>query len=443
MTHSQLPRDLGDGLVLRWAAPADTEALAQFNGAIHGDGQVNPFVAGYTRDLISEQHPTTGPGNFTVVEDTQAGGKIVSSLCLIPQTWTYAGIPFGVGRPEIVGTDPAYRRRGLVRAQMDAVHARSAELGHLVQGITGILWYYRQFGYEYALALGGGRQTPLSSVPKLKDGESEAYRLRPMAVDDIPFAMPLYDRACARSLVACPRSADYWRYLLTGPTPGSFEHRPYRTIQTAQGQPVGYFNPQLEMWGSWFVASELELVAEAPWRDVLPPVLRGLREMAEAEAKHQKKDVTALYFSFGTEHPAFTAAPDLMPLPRSTYAWYLRVADLPAFLQLITPALEERLAVSPCAGHTGAVLISQFTSGVQLRFERGRLAAITAWQPTDGRDDSRASFPPLVFLKLLFGYQSLAEIKAAFPDCQMPDEAAALLDVLFPKQFSNVTPVGG
>ena len=84
-------------------------------------------------------------------------GQIVSALCLIPQTWTYDRIVFGVGRPELVATDPRYRRRGLVRAQMDVVHEWSRERGHLVQAITGIPWYYRQFGYEMALALAGGR----------------------------------------------------------------------------------------------------------------------------------------------------------------------------------------------------------------------------------------------------------------------------------------------
>jgi hypothetical protein len=34
---------------------------------------------------------------------------------LISQIWAYEGIPFGVGRPELVGTLPEYRNRGLVR----------------------------------------------------------------------------------------------------------------------------------------------------------------------------------------------------------------------------------------------------------------------------------------------------------------------------------------
>jgi hypothetical protein len=91
-----------------------------------------------------------------VVTDTD--GRIISSLNLISQTWAYDGIPFAVGRPELVATLPEYRRRGLVRQQMALIHQKSAARGELVQAITGIPWYYRQFGYEMGLDLGGGRQ---------------------------------------------------------------------------------------------------------------------------------------------------------------------------------------------------------------------------------------------------------------------------------------------
>ena len=37
-----LPRDLGDGLVMRRATVADTEALATFNSHIHTDQVVEP-----------------------------------------------------------------------------------------------------------------------------------------------------------------------------------------------------------------------------------------------------------------------------------------------------------------------------------------------------------------------------------------------------------------
>ncbi len=71
------------------------------------------------------------------------------------QTWEYDGITFPVGRPEAVATKVAYRNRGLIRAIFGLLHARCDERGDLAVGITGIYYYYRQFGYEYALDLGG------------------------------------------------------------------------------------------------------------------------------------------------------------------------------------------------------------------------------------------------------------------------------------------------
>jgi len=131
--------ELDGGLVLRRATATDAEALASFNAAIHRDpgADNSAFIAAWVRDLTDETHPGCGPGDFTVVEAT-GSGEIVSSLNLIAQTWTYGGVPFGVGRVELVGTRSDHRRRGLVRRQMTVVHHWSAARGQLVQAITGI-----------------------------------------------------------------------------------------------------------------------------------------------------------------------------------------------------------------------------------------------------------------------------------------------------------------
>jgi hypothetical protein len=190
--------DLGDGLVLRRATVADTEALVAFNATIHRqpDEDTSAFIANWTRDLMSGNHPTCGPADFTVVEDTRSG-EIVSSLNLISQTWSYGGIAFGVGRVELVGTRPDYRRRGLVRCQMEVVHRWSAERGHLVQAITGIPHYYRQFGYEMVLELGGGRTGFRVQVPELPAETTEPFRVRPAAPGDLPFIAALDEQSNA------------------------------------------------------------------------------------------------------------------------------------------------------------------------------------------------------------------------------------------------------
>ena len=122
----------------------------------------------WTRDLLSGAHPTFGVDDFTIVEDRNSG-EIVSSMSLISQTWAYEGIPFGVGRPELVGTDPSYRARGLVRAQFEVAHEWSRQRGEHMQVITGIPYFYRQFGYEMGLELGGGRSGGEAHLPKLAE----------------------------------------------------------------------------------------------------------------------------------------------------------------------------------------------------------------------------------------------------------------------------------
>jgi len=281
----------------------------------------------------------------------------------------------------------------------------------------------------------------LVNVPALKEGESEPYRLRAMTMDDLPFVKPLYERECARSLVACPRPDWLWQCLLVWYSRNSPEARPYQILETADGHPVGYVAPDRDlMWNAYGII-ELAVIEGQSLRAAMPSVMRALKVMAEAEAAAQNKSVSALYFKLGREHPVFDAVPDLFQKTHLPYGWYIRVADVPAFLRHIAPALEARLARSPLSGHTGELRINEFQSGFRLVLERGKLSAIEPWQPADGAEEG-ATFPPLVFLQLLFGYRSLAELRAFYPDCWAEDEADAVLNALFPRANSQVLGVG-
>lgn len=106
--EQELPIDLDGGLRLRRSTSDDAEPLAEFNRWIHRDEGVtapDETVGQWTRELLSGNHPTFAPDDFTIVEE-KSTGRIVSCLNLISQTWTFAGIPFGVGRIELVGTAP-------------------------------------------------------------------------------------------------------------------------------------------------------------------------------------------------------------------------------------------------------------------------------------------------------------------------------------------------
>ncbi len=393
----------------------------------------------WTRDLLSGRHPTFGSGDFTIVEDTHRG-CIVSSLNLIPQRWTYGGVEFGVGRPELVGTDPSYRQRGLVRIQMDEIHRWSAERGEKVQAITGIPYFYRQFGYELALALHGQRIGHRGDVPRLQEGETEAYRVRPARAADLPFIADVYETATRRYLVACRRDLAIWLYELEGRSGESEERLQLGVIETVDGEPIGFLahRPDLR-WNRSVVLTCYELRTGISWLAVSPTVMRYLDAVGNAYARQDGKGAyNAIVFELGLEHPSYEALGRHLPYSRPPYAWYVRVADLPDFLRLIAPVLERRLAESVAVGHSGEVKIGFYRKGVRLRFERGRLTGVEDWPQTSAQI-SDARFPNLTFLQLLFGFRSLEELEYAFPDCQAPNnQARVILRALFPKQPSHV-----
>ena len=436
-----MQRDLGEGLVLRRATAADTEALAAFNAAIFGDpGAPNEGSADWTRDLMGGDHPTCA-GDFTLVEDSRSD-KIVSSLVLIGQTWSYDGIEFGVGRTELVGTHPEYRRRGLIRAQFAVLHAWSAARGHTLQAMHGIPGFYRQFGYEMALELDGCRHGYPQLVPELKEGQAEPYHVRPATEADLPFIAPVYREATRRDRVACVRDLAGWRYELRGRRERETRRVELRVVESAAGEPVGFLVHAWRNWGDTLVTMVYELKRGASWLAVTPSVLRYLKATGAAYAADGAREpegpFSALELDLGTDHPAYHAASDCLPRTGRPYAWYVRVPDLPDFLRHIAPALERRLEPSALAGHTGELWISFYREGLCLALERGRLAKVERWV-TEPAKPATAFFPDLTFLQLLLGYRSLQELEYAFADCRVEDdEARALLMALFPSQTSNV-----
>jgi len=446
-------QDLGDGLVLRWATAADSARLADFNAQAFRNEEADAPQASTLAtilELMSGRHPLVGAEDFAYVEDT-ATGAIISSACLLRQRWEYEGIPFAVGRPEYVATDAAYRNRGLIRALFAALHERSAALGDLAQGITGIPYFYRQFGYEYALDLEGGRALLPATLPALPAGEPEPYTLRAATAAELPLIAALYDRERAGYAVSAAVPDDYWHYALlpfsTAAHPGGEFDRKWwlRVIVDSAGAACGYVRTGTTLWGDtlyvWYLAVRegvpLRAAALATLRALVatgPELVRATQATGQQDARFAR-----IMLNLGGEHPLYVAlGAGVAPFVSPPYAWYVRVADLPAFLTLIAPALERRLAASPLAAWSGEVRLDFYRGGLRLTFESGHLATVVPWQRPIWGERQHASFPPHVFLQLLFGHRNLAALSAAFPDVRASEEIAALLEALFPQRRSLV-----
>jgi GNAT superfamily N-acetyltransferase len=437
-----MQKQLADGLILRTLSEgvaSDRERLPQFYAEINGEGDPEWAQAGlavWTEDLMTG-HPTTTLDDIFVIVDPAHDDRIVSATLLIPQTWRYEEVEIPVGRPELVGTHPGYRGRGLVRTLFAAIHERSAALGHQLQTITGIPYFYRQFGYTMALDLDNGAIYPLSVSREMPADYTPTFTLRAATEDDIPDLARWHNYMACDRLVSEVRTPELWRYELSGRQKRSLRYPHYLIIVNAAGEGVGYVqlaaneHRKRHMYCVAYVVGD-----QASYIATFDDVIIGIKQWAETTFGFVPP---MLLFDRGL-HPAIYKLVDRKfggVINTRIYKWYVRVPDPVAFFRLIQPVLERRLEGSGAHRYTGEFKIGFYDlTGIALQFEQGKMVDVKTIRGMDGYS---VAFPWHLFWNVVFGDQSADELRAVLPDIEVNGGAnAVLLDALFPKRMSWV-----
>lgn len=403
-------RDLGDGLVLRSVeSPADVERVAAFDAHIHGEGSEATWRAWMTA------HPHASQAHWLFVE--AQGGRVVASLCLLPWRISYEGVELRSGEMGVVGTLEEYRGRGL----QVALNRRFDELlragGYHLSHIQGIPYFYRQFGYEYALPLEAWWRLETSQAAALP---TRGHTCRPATVADLPALARLYDEALAELDIGAVRDEAVWRYLL-GPGLETETGAETWLVDDAAGAPAGYVRIARQGFGDGLIVAEAsQLGYEA--------ALAALQTIRRLTLERGKPFVR---LNLPADCPLVAAARGLGAYDGSSYGWQVRVPDPPALLGALAPVLEGRIGRSMFAGLTRDVVISLYTSSLVLRFVGGRLRAVEA---VGGGPPYDLRLPPPLLAPLLLGHRSLDEIGPMYPDAYAVAGARPLIDTLFQKR---------
>ena len=192
------PCDLPGGLTLRTAEPGDQE---QIEALLVERGEAED---GLDHRLVV-QDEDAGWQSCAVVVD---GERVVSTATLLDESLRVGTVQLAAGQVELVATDKDYEGRGLVRALMGWAHERSAARGHIVQVMIGIPYFYRRFGYEYAI--------DIATAPALRKTPAATGngRLRLATPQDVPAMAALQESAQRVADVAMPHPTARWRWLL-------------------------------------------------------------------------------------------------------------------------------------------------------------------------------------------------------------------------------------
>jgi len=444
---NQIPINLDDNLILRWATPADNTQLVDLAFQVLDEGdEAYPFVKIFVQDWVDGKFPILRYEDMTVVENTDSG-KIVSSMCLFSERWRYGNTTIKVGRPELIMTHSDYRRRGLINKQFEVIHALSKQRGEVMQVITGIPSFYRHFGYELSLELGGGYRVYPPSFPKLSpDLENEFSLRKPISKAECDFVRDLHQANTHSMLFSVDVDEATWAQEINGYSDGSDGKFEWLIIEDKNGQPLGYIHHDHIFWRPVMDINFLALKPGIGYLNLLPHLLHGLWEIAQRKFSddpftHPAEETHGLYLHLGREHPIYDAIGRDLMLKASPYAWFVRIPDEVAYMGAIKPQLEKHLSESVGAGYNGELKLNFYQRGAILKFKSGAIE-IKPWQPNDGTDGD-AHFPANSFWSLLCGQRTAAQLADEIADCWMSHPTRTLLDCLFPQFTGQVWVVGG
>ena len=331
------PRTLPGGLVLREGAPGD---LDQIGDLLVRRGEE---VDALDHRLVVED-PDAGWESCAVVVD---GDRVVSTATLLDETLRVGprdgGVDLPAGQVELVATDTAYEGRGLVRALMGWAHERSAARGHVVQVMIGIPYFYRLFGYEYAIDI----PQPRTATPAPDGVPAGTFRrARP---DDLPAVTAMHDAVQRGVDVAMPHSPPRRRWLLAHEGSATWVvERGGVPVATARTQP-----PDGDL-----LAAEVAAVDE----DAARALLGHLAALApDGELRVVDRP--------GSVAPATTAS----GLDAEQY--YVRIPDAGVLLDRLRPVLWERLRACGLDRAGRDLVISTFGRHHRLAVGDGGLGA--------------------------------------------------------------------
>jgi predicted N-acetyltransferase YhbS len=322
---------LGDGLLLRPAVPSDLEQIGELLAA-----RGEPDDALDHRLVVED--PDAGWESSAVVVD---GDRVVSTATLLDERLSLGDVELPAGQVELVATARDHEGRGLVRALMSWAHARSADRGHVVQVMIGIPYFYRLFGYEYAVDIPPALAVP--DPPRSTGGHSsgpEWGRLRAAGRGDLPALAALQDAAQATFDVRMPHSPPRRRWLL--------DHEATTTwVLERAGTPVA--TARTSSGDDELLVTEAAAVDAAAAEELLRQVVT-LAPEATLKVVQRAGTVTG---------DAWQALTVVNP-GELAEQYYVRIPDPATLLDRIRPVLWNRLVTSGLERSSSDVVLSTF-----------------------------------------------------------------------------------
>ncbi|KAF9113925.1 hypothetical protein BGX27_000524 [Mortierella sp. AM989] len=415
--------DIGDGLIMRWSTRKDAENVARllalafrwitYSGPELKEGEgPEPSESAHAvgKRLLRGNSGVMSEFDYALVENTLAKddeNPILACVCLHGTMGYYGKVQLLYGRPEVVACHPDSRNRGFIRRLfLEMIHPASEARGDVIQVLPGIPYFYRQFGYEYAIGNRTFRriddiytafpQLDLSKKNKEKEEasksekgtpvvvEEQPFSLRAPTLDDIPYLVKMStpEKMLNQAEVGLTYDEKYWRYTIhdlieTEETKYDVARISRVIVDSKTGQDCGIVVTKRSITSPDPALGLFIFTLEDGYhyRDALHSVLGQmielenqpskweLKEIEEQQDKAEKGDkqepevkpkpaIKSLVLHLDPNHPVMKLVEAKSKFINTRFKLYTRVLSYAKFILKVAPTLEDRLAKSHLSGIT-------------------------------------------------------------------------------------------
>jgi len=364
-----------------------------------------------------DYYPRMTLQNFFVIKYR---GKIVASLNLIPEKWSIGGIPLKVAEMAFAATLAEYRHRGLIRRLVNEFHKHVTNHEYDLSVIEGIPYFYRQFGYEYAIPIDEQTRIRLDQIP---DYEYK-HEVRPFTDRDIPKAMQLLKQTQQKFYVHSICDKQIWKMRQETGIAKECRFEGYAVEE--DGEMIAYIRIGEKPKDKLLMLREIT--------DTDQPTAQTILRFLKDTGKQRGLETLSAYMSYHEpfiEHLVVIGAVKQIP----PYEWQIRVMDYVKMFKKMKSLFEKRLGASTYKHLTEKLNFNFCRYTVQMTVENGKITDI---QRQEDSKDRTMVLNPLVFTQLLLGHRSRDELEMIYPDFRIHPSHKYLVDVLFPKLPSYI-----
>jgi len=363
-------------------------------------------------------HPKMTLNDFYIIKEK---GRMVSTINLIPATWSIDGVRLKVAEMGLVGTLPEYRGRGLIRKLVNEYHRDVQKQEYDIAVIEGIPYFYRQFGYEYAIPLLEETKIRIDQIPEF----GTKIKIRSFAQSDVPKAKRLLEKSQTKYHVRSIRDEAIWK--MQQRTNIASDPEPFQSYAVEErGQLVAYFRMREMQKEKQLLLTEITEVDHIEAQAVL-----GFLKKYGKQHKLEKLSANISYEEPFSHYMESIGAVKSIP----TYAWQIRITDYLKIFWKLKPVLEHRLADSMYRRLTETLDFNFRELTIQVIVKDGRITDI---KKIDKSKWSPIGLNPLAFIQLVTGYKNRQQLEEAVPDVRIALSYRYLIDILFPKMSSFI-----